>query len=770
MQGKTLPVSLDILLFNYLYLLTVLYISDYNYGIIKHRIMKDLRKYLKCKVQSAKCKVQSAKCKVQSAKCKGDMFSLKYRTYLIPLVSFGFVCLIFCVMLIFGVEVKTFAGAVPSRSEIYLQTHLQTNQVDIAFSGSDAQQSKKDTGYVNYAVKTNNPTEYMNYLSSIDEDVNLNHTDPTVTDKIRPFSPATLYNNIPENTWGYCDQDLDNCKPIAPASHPSVIYSPPDVSSSLISTRAKYGYDITDIYYFYFVARVSPNLTPGTYSKKVLFTTITKEFTPSATFLPGKQFNDIVANLDSTHTVNVFKRSNIPPANLASASVVSTADSGRPIYAWFNAPDRTVYWWTDADVAYVNNNANQMFEDFNRGVADMDLIDIRGMDTRYTKTMHNFFCDGNKSVKNYNIDGINTSGVWDFSGMFAGGDQLATAKNPVDFSKINTSSAIDMSNMFQRSNFTTIDVRSFDTKNVKYMGCMFCGVIKAKNIDLRGWDVSNLLGSHLMFASTQIEHINLAGWNSHQLLDTSRMFEGTVTLQSLDMTGMDTSKVKNMFGMFYLSALPDLDLTQLNTSSVTNMNSMFKQMSRISSLNFASFDTSNVTDFGEMFRGIVIGSRTLDVRSFNTSKATAMWMMFDGTNLIGNLDLSNFDTSHVGDMSNMFSNSVFLNSVNVSSFNTSAVVNMQGMFYRTLGMPVINIANFNTTSVQNMQDMFRETGAVIIKASALFNTNSVIDSSRMFMDAVHLVGGSGTPYNASFPQDKTYARQDVAGLPGYFTF
>lgn len=85
-------------------------------------------------------------------------------------------------------------------------------------------------------------------------------------------------------------------------------------------------------------------------------------------------------------------------------------------------------------------------------------------------------------------------------------------------------------------------------------------------------------------------------------------------------------------------------------------------------------------------------------------------------------------------------------------------------------MPVINIANFNTANVQNMQDMFRETGAVTIKASALFSTNSVIDSSRMFMDAVHLVGGSGTPYNASFPQDKTYARQDIAGLPGYFTF
>ena len=93
--------------------------------------MKDLRKYLKCKVQSAKCKVQSAK-------CKGDMFSLNRRVFLFPLISFGFVCLIFCAILLSGAEVKTFAAPVPSRSEIYLQTSLSTNEVNIVFSGSDA--------------------------------------------------------------------------------------------------------------------------------------------------------------------------------------------------------------------------------------------------------------------------------------------------------------------------------------------------------------------------------------------------------------------------------------------------------------------------------------------------------------------------------------------------------------------------------------------------------------------------------------------------------
>ena len=719
-------------------------------------------------MQSAKCKVQSAKCKVQSAKCKGDMFSLKRRAFFIPLVSFGFVCLIFCAMLLSGAEMKTFAapgGATPS----VLTTSLSYSSLDFQFSATEAANSEFKHYAISYTVTTNNKTGYKSYISSVGEDTNLNNTDASATTKFTSINTDTTAGSFAPKKWGYLVKEhgvynpSQLYKPIPKHSAPDEIRST-TTSGTSAGAATSYGLGLD------FGVKAGPDLEPGLYSNEIVFTTITNYVPTEATFLPGQQFNALISNLDSTHNVNVFKRSSVAPANIGAATVVSTTDSERPIYAWFNTPDRTVYWWTDADVAYVNTNANQMFEDFNRGVADMDLIDIRGMDTRYTNTMHNFFCDGTKSVKNYNIDGIDTSKVWDFSGMFAGADQLATAKNPVDFSKLDTSSAIDMSNMFQRSNFTTIDVRSFNTKNVKYMGCMFCGVIKAKNIDLRGWDVSNLAGSHLMFASTQIEHINLAGWNSHKLLDTSRMFEGTVTLQSLDMAGMDTSKVKNMFGMFYLSALPNLDLTQLNTSSVTNMNSMFKQMSRISSLNFASFDTSNVTDFGEMFHGIVIGSRTLDVRSFNTSKATAMWMMFDGTNLIGNLDLSNFDTSHVGDMSNMFSNSVFLNSVNVSSFNTSAVVNMQGMFYRTLGMPVINIANFNTANVQNMQDMFRETGAVTIKASALFTTNSVIDSSRMFMDAVHLVGGSGTHYNASFPQDKTYARQDIAGLPGYFTF
>ena len=38
----------------------------------------------------------------------------------------------------------------------------------------------------------------------------------------------------------------------------------------------------------------------------------------------------------------------------------------------------------------------------------------------------------------------------------------------------------------------------------------------------------------------------------------------------------------------------------------------------------------------------------------------------------------------------------------------------------------------------------------------------------MFHNCTQLVGGNGTAYNTNY-QDKTYARIDKAGAPGYFT-
>ena len=716
--------------------------------------MKDLRKYLKCKVQSAKC--------------KGDMFLLKRQTYLIPLISFGFVCLIFCAMLLSGAEVKTFAapgGATPS----VLTTSLSDSSLDFRFSATEAANSEFKHYLTSYKIITNNKTGFKSYISSIGEDTNLNNTDTSVATKFTSINTDTTAGSFAPKKWGYLVWDHGIYNPSQPYK-PIPKHSAPDEIYSVNASDTSAGLLTSYILPLDFGVKAGPDLEPGLYTNDIVFTTITNYVPTEATFLPGQQFNALISNLDSTHNVNVFKRSSVAPVNIGAATVVSTADSERPIYAWFNAPDRTVYWWTDADVAYSNVNGNEMFKNINRDANEMELIDIRGINTSRTEVMHEFFVDGAKTVRNLNIDGIDTSNVWYMAGMFACQDSGATPKNPIDFSKIDVSKVTDMSYMFFRSNFSSVDLSSWNTKNLKYVGHLFSGAIKPKNINLSSWDVRSLLGADNMFSSAGTEHINLSGWNSSQLTDTSNMFLDTYALQTLNLDGFNTSNVTNMYGMFAMSVVPNLNLSSFDTSKVTNMNSMFRGMRHLNTLNVSNFDTSSVTDFGQMFRGIVVADRTLNVLNFNTSNAVAMPMMFDGTNLIGNLDLTSFDTSHVVDMSNMFGSSVFLNSVNLSSFNTSSVKNMAGMFYKTFGMTQIDISKFNTANVQFMQDMFRWSGAVTIYASNLFNTGSVIDSSRMFMDAEHLVGSAGTTYNATNPQDKTYARFDGPGFPGYLTF
>ena len=658
------------------------------------------------------------------------------------------------------------AASMPSRSEIYIQTSFSNSSVDLHFTPTEANSSAKKINSTRYTVKTNNPTGYLNYISSIDEDTALKHHDPTVSIKIMPTNSNTLFNALTENTWGYCKNVSGNsfCYPVSSLSHPT-IYDGAALSHS--ST----GFNVTDVYEINFGARVSSSLLPGTYSKTILMTTVAKEFTLESEFLPGTEFNNIVTNLDPTHNVSTFKRSVTPPQDLSRAKIVSTSGSDRPIYAWFDSGDRTVYWWSDADVTYVNGNAAGMFADFNQSVSDMDLIDIRGMNTSRVYNMNRFFYDGSTIVKNYNIDGIDTSKVTDFTEMFASARPGNTSKSPVDFSKINTVNAITLSGMFRNSSFSSIDVSSFDTKNVRDLSDMFKGTeLNTSHIDLRNWDFSRVYNTRGMFEDARIGSVDIGGWNSYSLHDASNMFRNANITSGLNIVSFDTANVIDMSGMFSFSNIPNLDLAYLKTSNVKNMRSMFEGGRFYPSLDLARFDTRKVEDFSSMFRGINIDSRTLDVSSFDTSNATSFRFMFDGTNLTGNLDLSNFNTSKAIDMSNMFSSSVLLTSINLSSFDTRSVIDMHGMFYRTVGMPDIDIRNFNTANVRNMQDMFRETGAVTIKTSNLFNTDSVTSSERMFMGATYLVGENGTGYNTTHPDDRTYARRDIVGQPGYFTF
>ena len=162
----------------------------------------------------------------------------------------------------------------------------------------------------------------------------------------------------------------------------------------------------------------------------------------------------------------------------------------------------------------------------------------------------------------------------------------------------------------------------------------------------------------------------------------------------------------------------------------------------------------------------------LNISSFRTPKVTDMSGMFLNMENVTSLDLSRFDTSKVTNMRSMFQGMAKLANLNVSSFDTKVVTDMAFMFYRSLLDPenaVLDLSSFDTRNVTETSSMLAYTKVKTIYASANFVNTAMTNSQDMFKDNTNLVGGNGTSYSESNPKDKTYARLDAAGVPGYFS-
>jgi surface protein len=117
-----------------------------------------------------------------------------------------------------------------------------------------------------------------------------------------------------------------------------------------------------------------------------------------------------------------------------------------------------------------------------------------------------------------------------------------------------------------------------------------------------------------------------------------------------------------------------------NFKGCTNTESMFNQCSSLESLDLSSFDTSKVTNMRAMFAGCS-SLKFLDLTSFDTSNVNSMEEMFAGCSSLESLDLSSFNTSKATNMAEMFSNCYYLYELVLSSsFTMEKVANYGNMF------------------------------------------------------------------------------------------
>ena len=383
-------------------------------------------------------------------------------------------------------------------------------------------------------------------------------------------------------------------------------------------------------------------------------------------------------------------------------------------------------------------NMRQMFKGCSKltnidGLAKWDTSAVTTMGYAESTYYYGMFADCSALT---NVDALanwDTSAVTEMGAMFFNCSSLTNVDGLAnwDISSVNT-----MNGLFRGcSSLSDIDgLANWDTSNVKIMGGktsdsssiyrdgVFYGCSSLTNVDaLDNWDTSAVTNMSGLFGEcsglTNIDGI--AGWDTSAVTNMKRLFYYCSSLPNVDaLEDWDTGTVTNMEGMFlYCSKFTNVDgLANWNISAVTNMAQMFQYCSKLSNINgLAAWDTRNVTSMYNTFRNIYITNVDALV-NWDTSNVTTMYEMFRDNDLI---------------------------TVDLSKWNTSSVTNMGYMFSGCHDLETISVGD----------------GWVI---------DQVTNSSSMFSQCYKLVGGNGTAYNSSII-DKTYARVDKPGQPGYLT-
>jgi surface protein len=279
--------------------------------------------------------------------------------------------------------------------------------------------------------------------------------------------------------------------------------------------------------------------------------------------------------------------------------------------------------------------------------------DLSGWDVSNAETLFAMFAGAHDFI-GFGLDEWDVSRVTNFSYMFMDAHSLQA-----NVSSWNTSAAVSMEGLFQDATSFNGDLSAWDVSRVTNLAHMLLGAVSFEGLGgLQDWNVSRVETLHSTFqyadsflgdsiASWDVSRVtifadmawdakvfdaDLSRWNVGKATDMSFMLAAPSYTgragngASVSLTGWDTSRVENMWGIFKkassfvgnistwnVSAVLDLgralshcyefngDLSRWDTSGALFMEEMFLEASSFAS-DVSAWDTRHVEDMSSMVR------------------------------------------------------------------------------------------------------------------------------------------------------------------------
>lgn len=174
-------------------------------------------------------------------------------------------------------------------------------------------------------------------------------------------------------------------------------------------------------------------------------------------------------------------------------------------------------------------------------------------------------------------------------------------KSVVFSDNIDTSDCTAMQGMFYNcANLESVDFgNNFDVSNVKVFNAMFSGCSSLKTVEgMNNWTTGNDASFYDMFYRCKsLTSLDLSGLDTSKVAKMDMMFSGCTSLTDINLSNWDTSNVTSFYAMFYgCSSLASLDLSSFDTGKATNMSNMFRECTSLAVVYVSDTWISKATD------------------------------------------------------------------------------------------------------------------------------------------------------------------------------
>lgn len=364
-------------------------------------------------------------------------------------------------------------------------------------------------------------------------------------------------------------------------------------------------------------------------------------------------------------------------------------------------------------------NFTQMFANLSNGVNPFNNDGSTSINSWQIKTNGDVNMTGmfTKSVFNQPLNLWNTSAVTNMSTMFQ-----TTYNFDQDLSTWNVNKVTSFSSMFNNAQLFN-NGSNLNTNPV------------TNRIGIDGWNINSTTATNMssMFQSTPKFDRNISNWDMSRVSTTSSMFANTVAFDQ-PIGDLNITYVPDVSGMFSNAAkfnqpLANWERVGSTTSYITTMASMFAG-ARLFNQDISNWNVSGVTNFSSMFSSswafnnglntgtnLITGRTGIDGWNINTVSSVNMSEMFRGaggdTYVVFDRPIGNWNTIKVNNMYYMFGKSGNGNHAfnqNIGDWDTGNVINMSYMFNAGQGDGTTSkfnqdISKWNVTKVTDFSYM-----------------------------------------------------------------